>query len=243
MAQNVYFGASFASPYEVEQAVDARARLPAAVGLGLPAPRGHVRVPRGVETCRRSPGWRCGTRSAGSRRPRHCAWSAATRSTSTTSTPTALRDDRPRDRRPDPRRPRHADRRGARRRQHHRLPVRRRRLGLTDGQRLVHTADHVADHGFPGATRSRLGDPDCGQVEAGRTCPSPAVLSARRRRFAGAHNARGPDREQSFPDRRRAEMLAGSSTARLYGHRCGRTIVQCYHTSTRAPRTPMRGAP
>ena len=53
MANNVFFGASFASPLEVEQAVLARARLPAAVGIGLPAPRRHVRLRRRLATCRR----------------------------------------------------------------------------------------------------------------------------------------------------------------------------------------------
>ena len=47
MANNVYYGASFASPHEVEQAVAHGNDVPAPVGLGLPAPRGHVREPRG----------------------------------------------------------------------------------------------------------------------------------------------------------------------------------------------------
>ena len=46
MASNVFYGASFASPHEVEQAVTARQQHPAPLGLGLPPPRGHLREPR-----------------------------------------------------------------------------------------------------------------------------------------------------------------------------------------------------
>ena len=64
MASNVFFGASFASPYEVEQAVAARQRHPAPLGLGLPAPRGHVRQPRGPRRAVGDPASLCATPSA-----------------------------------------------------------------------------------------------------------------------------------------------------------------------------------
>ena len=47
MASNVYFGASFASPYEVEQAVLHGLSSQLLWGSDYPAPRGHVRVRRG----------------------------------------------------------------------------------------------------------------------------------------------------------------------------------------------------
>ena len=50
---NVFYGASFASPYEVAAGRRARQRHPAPLGLGLPPPRGHLREPRGPRRDRR----------------------------------------------------------------------------------------------------------------------------------------------------------------------------------------------
>ena len=54
--ENVFVGASFLAPFEATTAVERRLLLAAAVGLGLPAPRRHVAVPRG----RRGTGHACG---------------------------------------------------------------------------------------------------------------------------------------------------------------------------------------
>ena len=113
--KNVFFGASFASPHEVGAGGAPRARVPAAVGLGLSPPRGHLRVPRGTRHAVGDPARAAqhvlrraaGRDRADGRRER--------RSTSTASTPMRTARHRRRDRRPHPRRAGHADRRGARR--------------------------------------------------------------------------------------------------------------------------------
>ena len=116
-----------------------RPRLPAAVGLGLPPPRGHVRLPRRpvMPSVTRL---RCATPSVTCPRRRRCAWSDRTPSTSTALTAKHSHHRR-RHRRPHPRGAGHTDRRGARRGQRHGVPFRRRRLELNGAEQV---ADQLA---------------------------------------------------------------------------------------------------
>ena len=87
MANNVFFGASFASPYEVEQAMLHGLGVAVALGIRLSRTSRARSCSQTDARLRRSPGSRCGTRSATSRRQRPSGWSAGTRSRCTTSTP------------------------------------------------------------------------------------------------------------------------------------------------------------
>ena len=83
MAENVYYGASFASPHEVGRP-SPWPRLPAAVGSDYPHLEGTFVYPDGP--CRRDPAALRDTFCDVSL-PRHCGWSDRTPSTSTASTP------------------------------------------------------------------------------------------------------------------------------------------------------------